>query len=80
MYFQGTTEEIPENTIIQMMGRAGRLQQDTTGTVLILTKEESKVSWRLYKILINSFPQLDFFLFTKLNTYFNRIIHVNKLS
>lgn len=44
MFMQGTTREIPESMILQMIGRAGRQQYNTTGCVYIMTKPEKVVS------------------------------------
>lgn len=46
MYMQGATEEISENSIIQMMGRAGRPQYDSTGLVIIMTNDKKKVCYQ----------------------------------
>lgn len=43
-YFQMFGQEIDEITILQMMGRAGRQQYNTTGCVYIMTRNEHVVS------------------------------------
>lgn len=43
-YLGGEMLEYPEGQIIQMMGRAGRPQFDTSATAVIMTKESTKVA------------------------------------
>lgn len=43
-YQQGNADEISQNTILQMIGRAGRPQFDTSGVAVIMTQQQKKVS------------------------------------
>ena len=43
-YNKGTYEEYDQSQILQMIGRAGRPQYDTTATAVIMTKATLKVS------------------------------------
>lgn len=43
-YINGATQEIPQSMILQMMGRSGRQQYDTSGRVYIMTKQDKVVS------------------------------------
>lgn len=43
VYHKGRTGEIPENLLLQMIGRAGRPQYDDSGKVIILTRDEKTV-------------------------------------
>lgn len=42
-YVGGVMQEYPEGHILQMMGRAGRPQFDTSATTVIMTQESTKV-------------------------------------
>lgn len=42
-YNMGTCEEYPDTQVLQMIGRAGRPQFDTSATAVIMTKNQSKV-------------------------------------
>lgn len=44
-YVGGVIQEYPEGQIIQMMGRAGRPQFDTTATAVIMTRDSTKVTF-----------------------------------
>lgn len=44
MFAQGTNQEVSEAIIIQMIGRAGRQQYNTSGRAYIMTKQEKVVS------------------------------------
>lgn len=44
-YVGGDIQEYPEGQIIQMMGRAGRPQFDTTATAVIMTRDSTKVTF-----------------------------------
>lgn len=46
-YQTGSAEEISQNTILQMIGRAGRPQFDVSGVAVIMTQQHKKVS-RVY--------------------------------
>lgn len=41
---KGACRDIPDTMILQMMGRAGRLQYNSSGCVYIMTKQERVVS------------------------------------
>lgn len=42
-YQQVSCEELPESTILQMIGRAGRPQFDTSGIAVVMTQKEKQV-------------------------------------
>ncbi|KAG8317778.1 ATP-dependent DNA helicase MER3 [Homalodisca vitripennis] len=44
-YMGGVMQEYPEGQILQMMGRAGRPQFDTTATAVIMTKNSTKTKY-----------------------------------
>lgn len=50
-YLGGEMQEYPEGQIIQMMGRAGRPQFDTSANAVIMTKDSTKVNI-LFKLLV----------------------------
>ena len=43
-YNMGSHEEYPDTQVLQMIGRAGRPQFDTSATAVIMTKNSTKVS------------------------------------
>lgn len=43
-YVNGSNQEIDDSMILQMIGRAGRQQYNTSGRVYIMTSAEKKVS------------------------------------
>lgn len=47
-YQQGSVEELSENTIWQMIGRAGRPQFDVSGVAVIMTQQQKKVTFFQY--------------------------------
>lgn len=47
-YQQGSVEELSENTIWQMIGRAGRPQFDASGVAVIMTQQQKKVTFFQY--------------------------------
>lgn len=47
VYRGGTLTEYDSNTVIQMLGRAGRPQFDETGTAVIMTRRESVPHYEL---------------------------------
>lgn len=53
VFRNGKNEEYDENTILQMIGRAGRPQFDTKGIAVIMTQEDNVVSTALFSYLAN---------------------------
>jgi len=52
-YINGAYAEYSESSILQMMGRAGRPQFDTSATAVIMTKQAQKVFTIKFNHLIN---------------------------
>ena len=44
-YNLGVYQEYPDTQVLQMIGRAGRPQFDTSATAVIMTKNQTKVLW-----------------------------------
>uniref|UniRef100_A0A336N1Z5 CSON008546 protein n=1 Tax=Culicoides sonorensis TaxID=179676 RepID=A0A336N1Z5_CULSO len=48
--FSGIVEDISENTLMQMIGRAGRPQFDVSGVAVIMTQQDKKFSYKWMRI------------------------------
>lgn len=59
MFIDGRNQEMPESMILQMMGRAGRQEYNTSGYVYILTQKDKVVSniYNFYFFLLIDYVQ-----------------------
>ncbi|XP_055297358.1 probable ATP-dependent DNA helicase HFM1 [Sitodiplosis mosellana] len=76
-FFKGTTQEISDSMILQMMGRAGRQQYNTTGCVYIMTKADRK---EFYEKLAVGTVQIESHLNNKLAEFLNAEIALNTIT
>lgn len=63
-YRQGSAEELSENAVWQMIGRAGRPQFDVSGVAVIMTQQQKKVTETFFITIIYLFKTFFYYIFT----------------
>ena len=53
-YHLGSHQDYPDTQVLQMIGRAGRPQFDTSATAVIMTKNQTKVSLVMSRLVFIS--------------------------